>query len=67
MKRLQVADVKGWLAKIQASATDGDNEVAYSDEIQLMKEYIKGRVDAGDLVAAEVAKSWDIQFKRHTA
>lgn len=67
MKRLQVAEVKGWLAKIEGHVAVGDDEVAFSDEIQLMKTYIKGRAENGDLVAAEVTKSWDIKFKRYCA
>lgn len=54
----------GW---VREHADSGDDEVAFTEEISLMKDYIRQRAALGDKTAAEIVKGWELQFKRHCA
>lgn len=66
-KMMSVQAVQERIGAIRSHVKQFDHEAAFSEEIALMKDYIRLRAWAGDKRAAEIMTSWDIKFNRYCA
>lgn len=66
-RRLTPQRARERVLKVRQKVEEFDHEVAFSEEVRLMREYILQRANAGDKTATEITKSWAIEFNRHCA